>query len=306
MINLNLSLSASLSQVDHRHLIVARFKRPVKLSDNADQVRLFMLILAPLEDKATKSALETARTFATMLMDSHFRLRLIDAGGQLEFKSLMMVKAQLLSEADNAFKKSPYKYVLDVAPHLGINFDTFKKSPQQQVNERRSFNIFGKNPRTSKLFELISVTDRATLPAEDGQIEAMERRKQAKEEGNESQFGRGLWEDIRRRSRFYLSDFSDGFFGPPKTVQKSISASWFLYFGILLPTIAFSALNTTQTHGQLGDLRMALLGQAIGGLIFALFAGQPLVIVMTTAPLCLYTKGRTKGRPYVDQTISAY
>jgi len=32
------------------------------------------------------------------------------------------------------------------------------------------------------------------------------------------------------------------------------------------------------------------MGQAIGGLIFAMLGGQPLVIIMTTAPLCLYTK----------------
>ena len=30
--------------------------------------------------------------------------------------------------------------------------------------------------------------------------------------------------------------------------------------------------------------------QVVGGLIFALFAGQPLVVVMTTAPLVLFTK----------------
>lgn len=36
----------------------------------------------------------------------------------------------------------------------------------------------------------------------------------------------------------------------------------------------------------------AIIGQSIGGLFFALFSGQPLVIIMTTAPLCLYTKGK--------------
>ena len=33
-----------------------------------------------------------------------------------------------------------------------------------------------------------------------------------------------------------------------------------------------------------------LVGQVLGGLIFSIFAGQPLVVVMTTAPLVLFTK----------------
>ena len=34
----------------------------------------------------------------------------------------------------------------------------------------------------------------------------------------------------------------------------------------------------------------AILGQTIGGLIFSLLAGQPLIIIMTTAPIALYIK----------------
>ena len=33
-----------------------------------------------------------------------------------------------------------------------------------------------------------------------------------------------------------------------------------------------------------------MIGQTIGALIFSLFAGQPLVVVMTTAPLALFIK----------------
>ena len=41
--------------------------------------------------------------------------------------------------------------------------------------------------------------------------------------------------------------------------------------------------------GQLGVMG-AILGQTIGGLIFSLLAGQPLIIIMTTAPIALYIK----------------
>jgi hypothetical protein len=33
------------------------------------------------------------------------------------------------------------------------------------------------------------------------------------------------------------------------------------------------------------------MGQTIGGLFFAIFGGQPLLILLTTAPLALYIKG---------------
>lgn len=39
------------------------------------------------------------------------------------------------------------------------------------------------------------------------------------------------------------------------------------------------------------DIRKAIIGQTIGGLSFAFLGGQPLVIIMTTAPICLYIKG---------------
>lgn len=34
-----------------------------------------------------------------------------------------------------------------------------------------------------------------------------------------------------------------------------------------------------------------MAGQSIGGLLYALFSGQPLVVLLTTAPLALYIHG---------------
>lgn len=64
---------------------------------------------------------------------------------------------------------------------------------------------------------------------------------------------------------------------------------WSLYLAILLPCIAFGVRDSNNTSGKI-DAKRALIGQTIGGLVFALFGGQPLVVIMTTAPLCLYTK----------------
>ena len=99
----------------------------------------------------------------------------------------------------------------------------------------------------------------------------------------------GLCEDLRRRLNHYISDYVDGIVGR-KTISKTISTIFFLYFACILPTVAFGVLNDNNTQGSIGDIRKAIIGQTIGGLSFGLFGGQPLVIIMTTAPLCLYAK----------------
>lgn len=40
------------------------------------------------------------------------------------------------------------------------------------------------------------------------------------------------------------------------------------------------------------DVRKTIIGQSIGGVIYSLFAGSPLVIPLTTAPLAIFISGR--------------
>ncbi|XP_062965464.1 solute carrier family 4 member 11 isoform X1 [Cynocephalus volans] len=100
-------------------------------------------------------------------------------------------------------------------------------------------------------------------------------------------FGKGIREDIARRFPMYPMDFTDGIIGKNKAVGKYITTTLFLYFACLLPTIAFGSLNDENTDGAI-DVQKSIAGQSIGGLLYALFSGQPLVILLTTAPLALY------------------
>ena len=139
----------------------------------------------------------------------------------------------------------------------------------------------------------------------------------------------GLRENIRRRLKHYKSDFVDAF-RDGKSIQKVISTTFFLYFACLLPTLAFGVLDDKATSGLIGnrfdsiciylkelrktfhwwflikDARKALIGQAIGGLVFAFFSGQPLVIIATTAPLCLYTKSRQQNENWFDSLTNLF
>uniref|UniRef100_A0A673C222 Bicarbonate transporter-like transmembrane domain-containing protein n=1 Tax=Sphaeramia orbicularis TaxID=375764 RepID=A0A673C222_9TELE len=99
--------------------------------------------------------------------------------------------------------------------------------------------------------------------------------------------GRGIYEDLCRRLPFYLSDFTDGIVGSNKTLLKYMTTAIFLYIAILLPAIAFGSLNDESTRGEI-DVRKTIIGQCIGGVIYSLFAGSPLVIPLTTAPLAIF------------------
>lgn len=121
---------------------------------------------------------------------------------------------------------------------------------------------------------------------------------------------RGLTEEFKRRLAVYPSDFIDGISGH-RTMQKLFSTVVFLYFACLLPAIAFGVLNDDNTNGGisesyrktsrkiaknyqnifLADVRKVIVAQAIGGIFFSLFGGQPMIILLTTVPLAIYIKG---------------
>ncbi|XP_060043253.1 solute carrier family 4 member 11 isoform X2 [Erinaceus europaeus] len=119
--------------------------------------------------------------------------------------------------------------------------------------------------------------------------------------------GKGIWEDIARRLPVYPLDFTDGIIGKNKAVGKYITTTLFLYFACLLPTIAFGSLNDENTNGVI-DVQKSIIGQSIGGLLYALFSGQPLVVLLTTAPLALYIQGAVSsgvGAPGVPDPFSS-
>uniref|UniRef100_UPI003AAF9904 solute carrier family 4 member 11-like n=1 Tax=Centroberyx gerrardi TaxID=166262 RepID=UPI003AAF9904 len=99
--------------------------------------------------------------------------------------------------------------------------------------------------------------------------------------------GKGVYDDLRRRLPLYPSDFTDGITGKDRSLLKYTTTAIFLYIAILLPAIAFGSLNDESTRGEI-DVQKTIVGQSIGGVIYSLFAGSPLVIPLTTAPLAIF------------------
>ena len=92
----------------------------------------------------------------------------------------------------------------------------------------------------------------------------------------------GIRADIKRKIPNYFTDFKDGLH------SKVVGTTLFLFFAALANAIAFGALTGIQTGNQIGVVEM-LIVTAIGGVVFALFSGQPLTILGGTGPITIFT-----------------
>ncbi|KAI1280695.1 Sodium bicarbonate transporter-like protein 11 [Halotydeus destructor] len=141
------------------------------------------------------------------------------------------------------------------------------------------------------LQKVLSKGDKEDIPANRGHNERLENQSingtKEKEEPLFS-FCTGIIENVKRRLKYYASDYTDGIYGD-KTIHKVMATTFFLYFICILSSVALGVLNSKITEGKI-DADRAIFGQAIGGLIWALIAGQPFVIIATTAPLSICNK----------------
>ena len=91
----------------------------------------------------------------------------------------------------------------------------------------------------------------------------------------------GLIKDIKRKAKHYKSDFRDGF------NFHTLAATFFLYFAIFAPDIAFGGLLIEKTDGWLG-VSEVIVASCMCGILFGLFAGQPLIIIGATGPVLVF------------------
>ena len=93
----------------------------------------------------------------------------------------------------------------------------------------------------------------------------------------------GLIDDIKRKKKHYISDFKDGLH------PQCISSFLYLYIANLAPIIAFGALLGKTTHKQIATIE-GLVAGLLSGVLFSLFAGQPLNLLGSTGPVYVFEK----------------
>lgn len=97
-----------------------------------------------------------------------------------------------------------------------------------------------------------------------------------------SKIGRGVYNDIRARGPYYLSDFTDAY------NYRVVPSVIFIFFTNLLPAIAFAQDMFDRTDNAYG-VNEVLMSSALAGVVFGLFSGQPLCIVGVTGPIAIFS-----------------
>ena len=92
----------------------------------------------------------------------------------------------------------------------------------------------------------------------------------------------GLINDIKRKYPHYKSDFVDAF-----KSFKCLVAFIFVYFAAIAPCVTYGGLLSKKTDNWIG-LSESILATALGGIIFGLCSGQPLMIVGVTGPVLIF------------------
>lgn len=92
----------------------------------------------------------------------------------------------------------------------------------------------------------------------------------------------GLRDDLRRRLPLYASDFRDGL------NPKCLSSTLLMLFACIAPAVTFGGIMGIQTDGNIGVVEM-LAATTACGVVYALFAGQPLIILGGVGPLLVFT-----------------
>lgn len=81
-----------------------------------------------------------------------------------------------------------------------------------------------------------------------------------------------------------LKNVLEMYFSFCSTLENNINQNMCLYFLLFFYLCVCSSF--------IPDVRKTIIGQSIGGVIYSLFAGSPLVIPLTTAPLAIFISGR--------------
>ncbi|KAK0720444.1 anion exchange protein 4 [Lasiosphaeris hirsuta] len=92
---------------------------------------------------------------------------------------------------------------------------------------------------------------------------------------------RGMVNDLRQRTPYYISDWTDAW------NYRVVPATVYMYYANILPALAFSLDMITKTNMQYG-VNEVLLASVLGAVVFSLAACQPLVIVGVTGPITVF------------------
>ncbi|XP_040917849.1 solute carrier family 4 member 1a (Diego blood group) [Toxotes jaculatrix] len=107
----------------------------------------------------------------------------------------------------------------------------------------------------------------------------------------------GMVKDIKRRYRHYISDYTDAL------NPQVLAAVIFIYFAALSPAITFGGLLADKTEKMMGVSEL-MISTSIQGVIFCLFAAQPVLVIGFSGPLLVFEEAffsfcKSQGIEYI-------
>ncbi|XP_069021594.1 solute carrier family 4 member 1a (Diego blood group) [Embiotoca jacksoni] len=107
----------------------------------------------------------------------------------------------------------------------------------------------------------------------------------------------GLAKDVKRRYRHYISDYTDAL------NPQVLAAVIFIYFAALSPAITFGGLLADKTEKMMGVSEL-MISTSIQGIIFCLFAAQPVLVIGFSGPLLVFEEAfyafcKSQGIEYI-------
>ncbi|XP_046442377.1 sodium bicarbonate cotransporter 3-like isoform X1 [Daphnia pulex] len=215
--------------------------------------------------------------FAEVRLPSRFVFLLLGPKGQLEdYREVGRVVATLMS--DEVFNAVAYR--AKNRDHLLAGIDEFMDAVTILPPGEWDPSIRIEPPTKVPSQEPRKNPDK---PPEEKEDPALEELKVLESQGlvRTGRFFGGLIDDVKRKLPFYKSDFTDAF------AVQSIASITFLYFASLSPIITFGGLLGDATENRLAALESLCAG-CICGIIYSLFAGQPLALLNATGPVLVF------------------
>jgi hypothetical protein len=99
-----------------------------------------------------------------------------------------------------------------------------------------------------------------------------------------------LIEEVLGRLPCYLDDWTLPFLGGGEKFRRTLAASIFIFFASLGPAITFASFLAERTGNLNYGTNEILFSTGLSGVLYAIFAGQPLVIVGVTGPIAVFSE----------------
>lgn len=223
------------------------------------------------EESALKSGLQTARTFGTLFSDFTLHQKLLSAKTVKQIRDLLVEERRNMTLVmDEIMKKARENQEADEACAADAAMNAWEALPEKVKSKTQPPN----------LDTIRHLTVKTSADKQAGHQDL---------HGNEPFYAAfaGIVRDFKARYPYWLTDWTDTFMSDASECRTIFTATIFIYLACLLPTIGFGNANYKTTDGYL-TVEKSIIAQTFGGLFFSLFSSQPLLILLTTAPITLY------------------